>query len=99
MVTAGPVCPVEQNPPDPACAPRPVEGAVIVATDDAGAEVCRATSGRDGAYELVLVETGSVLVTAEPVAGLMGVPAPVNVTLTQPGQLVELDLAYDTGIR
>ena len=34
-VTAGPVCPVETVPPKPECAPRPVAGAVIVATDAA----------------------------------------------------------------
>jgi hypothetical protein len=98
-VTAGPVCPVEQNPPDPACAPRPVAGAVIIATDATGTEVCRATSGSDGTYELVLLETGTVLVTAEAVAGLMGVPAPVAVELAEPDQVVRVDLEYDTGIR
>ena len=28
-VVAGPVCPVEQDPPDPNCEPRPVDGARI----------------------------------------------------------------------
>lgn len=98
-VTAGPVCPVEQDPPDPACAPRPVAGAVIVATDGTGAEVCRATTAADGTYELVFVETGTVLVSAEPVTGLMGVPEPVAIELAGRGPVVLLDLEYDTGIR
>ena len=55
-VTAGPVCPVEQYPPDPRCAARPVAGAVIVATDSSGQEVGRATSAADGSY---LVDRGS----------------------------------------
>jgi hypothetical protein len=98
-VSAGPVCPVEKSPPDPGCAPRPVAGAVIVATDASGREVGRTTSAADGSYRLSVSETGSVLVTAQPVAGLMLPPAPVSVTLTTPTDVEHLDLEYDTGIR
>jgi hypothetical protein len=98
-VSAGPVCPVEQSPPDPACAPRPVAGAVIVATDAQGAEVGRATSLADGSYELAIGETGIVLISAMPVAGLVSAPAPVRVTLSGPGEVQRVDLEYDTGIR
>ena len=73
-VTAGPVCPVEQSPPDPKCAARPVAGAVIVATDASGQEVGRATSAADGSYQLIVGETGTVLISALPVAGLIGAP-------------------------
>jgi hypothetical protein len=99
IITAGPVCPVEQSPPDPKCAPRPVAGAVIVATDASGQEVGRATSAADGSYELIVAETGQVLVTALPVEGLAGAPAPVPLTFTSPGEVRHLDLEYDTGIR
>ena len=44
---AGPICPVEKIPPDPACAPRPVAGAVVVVRDASGAEVARTTTGAD----------------------------------------------------
>ena len=98
-VTAGPVCPVERNPPDPNCAPRPVAGAVIVATDQSGKEVGRATTKADGTYWLVIDEEGTMLITAQPVAGLMRVPAPVTVTLIGPGDIHHVDLEYDTGIR
>ena len=98
-VTAGPVCPVETVPPNPKCAPRPVAGAVIVATDAAGQEVGRATSAADGTYELTIGQTGPVTITAQPVAGLVRAPAPVNLTLTHPGEVDHLDLQYDTGIR
>ena len=40
-----------------------------------------------------------MLISAMPVAGLMGTPAPVNVTVTDPGEVQHLDLEYDTGIR
>ena len=98
-ITAGPVCPVEQDPPDPRCAPRPVEGAVIVATNASGQEVGRTTSAADGSYELVVSETGTVLITALPVAGLAQPPEPVSVTFVIPGEVDHIDLVYDTGIR
>ncbi len=98
-ITAGPVCPVEQSPPDPRCAPRPVAGAIVVATDSGGQEVGRATSAADGSYQMVVGETGVVIISALPVAGLMGAPAPVSITLAGPGETEHVDLAYDTGIR
>ena len=98
-VTAGPVCPVERVPPDPSCAPRPVAGAVIVATDANGHEVGRATSDADGSYRLLVSETGTVLITSLPVTGLMSPPAAVSVSLTSPSQIEHVDLEYDTGIR
>ena len=98
-VTAGPVCPVEQSPPDPKCAARPVAGAVIVATDASGQEVGRATSAADGSYLVIVGQTGTVLISALPVAGLTGVPAPVTVTLAAPSEVERIDLEYDTGIR
>jgi len=98
-VTAGPVCPVAKWPPDPQCAPRPVAGAVIVATNAAGAEVGRTTTAADGSYELTLGETGTVLITGLPVKGLMGPPDPVQVTVSSPGSVERVDLEYDTGIR
>ena len=42
---------------------------------------------------------GSVLITALPVAGLMGTPSPVSLTLIAPSEVHRLDLEYDTGIR
>ncbi len=98
-VTAGPVCPVELHSPDPKCAPRPVAGAVIVATDANGEVVGRATTRTDGSYVLVVSEIGTILITAQPVQGLARAPAPVTVTLVYLGPTARLDLEYDTGIR
>jgi hypothetical protein len=98
-VTAGPVCPVERASPDPSCAPRPVKGAVIVVADAATkAEVARASTAPDGSYAVVVPQTGALIVTGQPVPGLMGVPAPVTITL-RPGEDRRLDLTYDTGLR
>ena len=97
VATAGPVCPVEKNPPDPACAPRPVDGAVLVFNDAAGTEVARTTTASDGTFFAEL-PAGDYVVTPQPAKGLLGTPGPQSVTVPD-GAIVRLDLAYDTGIR
>jgi hypothetical protein len=97
VVTAGPVCPVEKNPPDPACAPRPVDGAILSVRDAAGTEVARVTTAADGTYFAGL-PGGVYVVTPQPAKGLLGTPGPQSVTVAD-GATVTLDLSYDTGIR
>ena len=99
LVTAGPVCPVERDPPDPACAPRAVEGAVLIVTDTTGRDVARVTSGAGGRYEMSLAP-GAYEMTPQPVEGLMGTPGPITVRVTGPGEVPQrVDVEYDTGIR
>jgi hypothetical protein len=95
--TAGPVCPVEQNPPDPSCAPRPVTGATIVIRDGAGSQVAVAISGADGGYSVSL-PPGAYVVDPQPVPGLMGT-APKQEANVIAGSFTEVTLDYDTGIR
>ncbi len=85
-------------PPDPACADRPVAGAVLVITDDAGREVARLTSDSNGDFSAVL-PGGHYVLTPPPVAGLMGTAAPVEFTIAPSGQVMTLAISYDTGIR
>lgn len=95
---AGPTCPVVQDPPDPSCADRPVAGAVIVVRDARGREVARVTTAADGLFTLEL-PGGTYTLEPQPVEGLMGTAAPVEVTV-EPGEApVLVDLPYDTGIR
>jgi hypothetical protein len=96
-VTAGPTCPVEREPPDPACAERPVAGAVLVFSDADGTEVARATSAADGTFTVELAP-GAYQVTPQPVDGLMGTPAVMDVEV-EAGPPTELQVSYDTGIR
>ena len=97
-VTAGPTCPVQRDPPDPACAERPVSGAVLVFTDPDGAEVARTISGADGSF-LVELAPGAYRLTAQPVEGLMGTPEPMDVEVVPGKPMTELQISYDTGIR
>jgi hypothetical protein len=96
-VVAGPVCPVETDPPSPDCAPRPVDEAVIVVTDSDRAEVARATTGSDG-FVVIDVAPGQITIVPQPVEGLLGTGDAVTVTVAD-GQTQHVTVAYDTGIR
>jgi hypothetical protein len=98
VATAGPVCPVERTPPDPACADRPVVGAAIILRDLAGAEVARARTDLDGGFTFT-VAPGRYLLEPQPVEGLMGTAPPLQVTVEAGGETSELAVSYDTGIR
>jgi len=96
--TASPICPVETDPPDPACAPRSVGRATVAIrrAGPGGSVLLTVTTDDTGRYYAV-VPPGEYAVEAAPVEGLMGTPAPAPVTVR--GALVVADLAYDTGIR
>ena len=96
LAEAGPVCPVETNPPDPACAPRPVVGAVVVAVGESG-DRFEATTGPDGRFSFDL-PAGRYEIIAEPANGLMGTPEPIEVVVVAEPIDVGV-LMYDTGIR
>jgi hypothetical protein len=97
-VTAGPTCPVVAEPPQPGCEERAVAGAVLVFTDASGAEVTRATSNAEGAFSVELA-AGAYLLTPQPVEGLMGTPAPMEVQVEAGQGMTEVQVSYDTGIR
>ena len=95
-VTAGPTCPVVTEPPDPSCADRPVVGAVLAVTDEAGVEVARVGSAADGPYSLSLAP-GRYRIAPQPVEGLMGTAPAADVAIERGTET--LHFAYDTGIR
>lgn len=97
-VSAGPVCPVERNPPDPACADRPVAGAVLVVLDATGGEVARVTSGADGRFQVEL-GPGAYRLVPQPRQGLMGTAVPVAFQVEAGESPTPLAVSYDTGIR
>jgi hypothetical protein len=100
QAVAGPVCPVERIPPDPACAPRPVAGAVIVVRGAGGAEVARVVTAQDGAFLVGVPGGGAWIVEPQPVDGLLGTASATTVEVADgPSAWVAVDLAYDTGIR
>ena len=93
---AGPTCPVETLG-DPACAPRPVPGAKVTILDLGGREVSTVVLDARGAA-IVTLPAGKYVVRAQPAAGLMGNPGPMEVVVVG-GKMTAVDLSYDTGIR
>lgn len=96
--SAGPTCPVVSDPPDPACADRPVADAVVTATPVKG-DAREAHTGADGTYTLNL-PAGIYLVTAE--SATVGLPGaePQSVVLALGADGVgSLAFSFDTGIR
>ena len=96
-LTAGPTCPVEQNPPDPACAPRPVPGAELIVRTPDGAEAARGVSDENGVVDVAL-PAGAYYLEPQAVEGLLGTPAALAVSALA-GTEIQLRLDYDTGIR
>ncbi len=98
-VVAGPVCPVETVPPDPACAPRPVSSARVFVSPADGRDiiVAEGTTDDDG-IALLSLPPGEYLLAGDAVEGLFGVPEPMSVEVVA-GRATSVTLDYDTGIR
>lgn len=96
-VMAGPTCPVERNPPDPACADKPVHTAVAVYRDTKPTTFFAAVqSDASGAFQISL-PPGKYVVTAGSEAGLPRctlVPATVAAD-----SYTSVAVECDTGIR
>jgi hypothetical protein len=95
-VVAGPTCPVVTEPPQPGCNARPVNGAVVLVLDSAGAQVARATSAADGSFAIEL-PPGRYRLVPQPVDGLMGTAPEQEITIGPSSETVTI--SYDTGIR
>ncbi|MEX2011665.1 MAG: carboxypeptidase-like regulatory domain-containing protein [Chloroflexota bacterium] len=96
-LTAGPVCPVEQIPPDPNCAARPVADAEVIVLTADGREVARPKSDAAGKIRLTLPQGRYII---RPVSAVGGLPsAPEEVTVDIGSTPVDVALGYDTGIR
>ena len=98
IVTAGPVCPVVTEPPDPSCEDRPVAGAEIVVRNASGDEVARVRTAEDGTFS-ISVAAGQYELVPQPVEGMMGTAAAVQVTLDEGVPAEPIEISYDTGIR
>jgi hypothetical protein len=92
MVTAGPTCPVHRAG-DPACAPRPVKGAQLSLN---GVSKMTLTTDANGTARETMI--GAYRLVAQPVNGLKGTPAPLEVVITR-RKVTHVTISYDTGIR
>jgi hypothetical protein len=94
---AGPTCPVETIGADPACAPRLVPNVTVLILDATGAVQHKLILDASGQGSIAL-EPGAYVVNAEGVAGFMNGPEAQRVTV-EAGQVTDVTLAFDTGIR
>ncbi len=94
---AGPVCPVETDPPDPFCSPAPVAGALVTVVGADGVEI-ETTSDDEGFFK-IQVPPEDVTIRFGDVPGLMGTPADVTARVLEDQTLNLGDIFYDTGIR
>lgn len=95
-VMAGPTCPVERNPPDPACADRPLQTTVTVfRTVDMAHAIAVTTSDASGAFEVTL-SPGEYVVAA----GQSTLPRCTQTPATVgPSGYTKVVVSCDTGIR
>ena len=94
---AGPTCPVE-TPDDPACAPRPVGGAVIVVADGQGNGGVAKVELDDTGTAFIELPAGSYVIEAILVDGPMGAPGSQTATVVA-GERTSVAFIFDTGIR
>jgi hypothetical protein len=97
-IVAGPTCPVEMVPPQPACAPRPLAASLRVRrTGSSRSRLVK--SGSDGRFR-ILLEPGTYVVRAlsEGRSSFPRPPAPQRVVV-HAGRLSHITIMYDTGIR
>jgi hypothetical protein len=94
---AGPTCPVERFPPDPACAPKRVPNVSVEIVDDQGNPQGMVVLDGTG-QQSVSLEPGTYTVTAQGATGFMSGPEPQRVVV-EPGRITDVTLTYDTGIR
>jgi hypothetical protein len=98
-VRAGPTCPVETVPPDPACAPRGFAARMRVYRRSDRRTVARLRTGSDGRFA-VRLRPGRYAVSARPAAGgpLPRCPQAVRATV-RAGAYARVAIACDSGIR
>ena len=96
MVLLGPTCPVESDPPDPACADRPYSTELDVRTlDDRFVKAFR--SGEDGRFQVALAP-GQYRV-ASPEASASPPHCGSEAFTVRLGETTHVDVACDSGIR
>ena len=95
-ITAGPTCPAERYPPDPNCAPRPVETTIKIKSLPERELVKKVHSGENGYFRARLAP-GRYRLVPQPTYELMRCFSK-DVTVAK-GSFARVQLGCDTGIR
>ncbi len=100
-ISIGPLCPVESNPPDPAC--QPTAGTyksypVSVWSMDMKTKIAVLAPALDGSYHAILPSGNWLVVLEKQAVGFGGSNLPVSIKINDGSDTV-LDISIDTGIR
>jgi hypothetical protein len=98
-VVAGPTCPVQRIPPDPACAPRPLAATLRVRRADGRGTGATVRSASDGRFRVALAPATYVVTPQAPRGSPFPRPPAASRVRVRSGQLTRITIAYDTGIR
>lgn len=95
----GPTCPVERNPPDPACADRPyVNARVSIENKTNGSIVSQVVSDNEGNFRVVILP-GVYIVDVQPMNNNILPRCPPKEVVVKTGVFVNVDVSCDSGIR
>ena len=95
LVLIGPTCPAAQSGTE--CLDQPFEANLTILDLD-GEEVAQGKSGADGIYRISLPPGEYVLVPEQPIPDIPPFASPIEFEV-EPGEYVELDILYDSGVR
>jgi len=98
QVLLGPTCPVERDPPDPACADKPYKTTLVIMTPDRSKTVARFNSDTNGQFS-VDVPPGSYIISQAAGGAMLprcGTSGPITVPS---GGYATTTISCDTGIR
>lgn len=98
VATLGPTCPVQRDPPDPACADKPFQGNLTATSADGQREVARFATGPDGRFRVALAPGEYAIRNAQDPNGLPRCSSE-GTFVVRAGAWTRADVACDTGIR
>lgn len=93
--TIGPICPVEQDPPDQSCADRPYQATVSI-KNQVGKVVINSKINADGSFQFDLPPGIYIIENAS--SSVMPTLSPAQVTV-ETNKYTEINLQFDSGIR
>ncbi len=95
IVTLSPTCPVERNPPDPNCAPKPYQTTVTILGVTSGKTIATTQTKTDGTF-MVTIPFGDYIARA---TGAAVYPRCQDTNFTLQGANQAISISCDTGIR
>ncbi len=101
IVSIGPICPVETDPPDPGCLPTAETYKaypVTVWSPDGRRKIAQLIPSLDGSYTTELVQGTYLIVLEKDISNIGSSNLPVEVTIIS-DNVTKLNIEIDTGIR